>query len=331
MASGYSDLSEISKSRAYGIAPKPPKIDLINERPRRESLIERQLTTSIVRPELDFEQQFNYINNSNRNNLQQQVYEQFNQVAPRGTGEIRPQIVTTQRREVRVENTFIDSPPPYLKPSSSSETATSSRRYTNNEASVSPSYDELVNNLAEEEDKLKKEVAYMNRHLSPWARPRQVREPRKEPQARSPRGEQRWMKECPSGSNSRPTSRASSTRSNVEADLMEKASKLLQDVEELEKKPFNSQQVLIESGASSRSGSEKPKSPLDDMSSIHTAIIKVPKREIDNKSPLPFSYDNFSTLGVRGNIASVGAAEPEKPYAPIFPVIRRNMSQTSKR
>lgn len=112
---------------------------------------------------------------------------------------------------------------------------------------------------------------------------------------------------------------------------MEKAAKLLQDVEELEKKPYNSQKVLIESGASSRASSEKPKNPMEDVSSIHTAIIKVPKRETDNKSPLPFSYDNFSTLGVRGNIASVGATEPEKPYAPIFPVIRRNMSPSSKR
>lgn len=108
---------------------------------------------------------------------------------------------------------------------------------------------------------------------------------------------------------------------------MEKASKLLQDVEELERKPLNTQQILIESGA--RRSMDRDQGPVS--SSIHTAIIKVPKNEPDNKSPLPFAFDNFSTLGVRGNIASVGAAEPEKPYPPIFPTIKRTPSPTTNR
>ena len=134
-------------------------------------------------------------------------------------------------------------------------------------------------------------------------------------------------------SGSRPASRASST---TEADLMEKTAKLLQDVEEIERKPIKTQQILIESGvgtASSKSRSATPGSQdtPGNSGSIHTAIIRVPNVDIDNKSPLPFAYDNFSTLGVRGNIASVGAAPPESPYPPIFPQIKRTPSPTVDR
>lgn len=188
---------------------------------------------------------------------------------------------------------------------------------------LDPVYTSLVSELEEKDAKLRREVAYMNLHSNPWSRPRQIREPRKEPAPKVVRNDQRWVREVPSSPASRPTSRASSTRSNTEADLMEKAAQLLRDAEDLEKKPLKTQELLIESGART-SRSSQSVSPLPGTSSIHTAVIKVPKREVNNKSPLPFAYDNFSTLGVRGNIASVGATEPEKPYAPIFPIVKRS-------
>lgn len=115
---------------------------------------------------------------------------------------------------------------------------------------------------------------------------------------------------------------------------MEKAAKLLKDVEEIEKKQLVNEPVIIDSR-----GNPKPASTNSGSlgqygqgsSGVQTAILKVPTREVDNKSPLPFSYDNFSTLGVRGNIASVGAAEPEKPYPPIFPTIKRTPSPHGRR
>lgn len=177
---------------------------------------------------------------------------------------------------------------------------------------------------------MRREMAYLNQQMSPWARPRQIRAPRQEPEPRTARNQQRWVKECPSPSRStsRPTSRASSTRSITEIDLMEKTAKLLQDADEIEKKPLKTQEILIENGVRGRDSSKSPTS--EGVSSIHTAIIKVPKQEIDNKSPLPFAYDNFSTLGVRGNIASVGAAPPETPYPPIFPVVKRTPSPANR-
>lgn len=163
----------------------------------------------------------------------------------------------------------------------------------------------------------------------PWT-PRQVREPRREPAASVKKNEAIWVKEFPnSAPSSRPTSRASSTRSTTEADLLEKAAKLLQDVEEIERKPIVNEPVIIDPRGNPKPVSSAPKSPADfrtGSSGVQTAIIKVPSREVDNKSPLPFSYDNFSTLGVRGNIASVGAAEPESPYPPIFPTIKKSPS-----
>lgn len=95
---------------------------------------------------------------------------------------------------------------------------------------------------------LKRELAYMNQHKSPWSRPRQIREPRREPQKGIIRRDQKWSKECPSAPVSRPTSRASSTRSTTEEDLLKRVEGLLQDVEEIEKKPLKQQQILIESG-----------------------------------------------------------------------------------
>lgn len=338
MASGYSDLSEIRKDRtAYGLHQKPPKINLLNEKPRRESLIEQQLTSNIVRPtfsQINNQQQQQFASNQQAVNSRSHEFvlnsgqhhgnsaQYLNRPSTSSFVDLQPP--SSSGYNVNY-NTHRGVDHPYGK--TMTETVQVTRTTTTN---PSRDYSDLARELAEKEEKLKREMAYLNQQLSPWSRPPQIREPRREPEPRKSRSEQRWLKECPSGSSSRPASRASSTRSNTEADLMEKAAKLLQDVEELEKKPLKTQQILIESGATSRA-SQKSTSPVQDVSSIHTAIIKVPTTEIDNKSPLPFAYDNFSTLGIRGNIASVGAAPPETPYAPIFPLIKRTPSPREKR
>lgn len=358
MASGYSDLSEIRKDRGvYGLHQKPAKINLLNEKPRRESLIEQQLTSSIVRPTLydqvnyqheqqssygqAQEQRFNMAGPSRQQpnygedtrSLPQHQKQQLTSpfvMCPGGTstssysyssGPGQTTTVTTKvTRKLIAENRPASAPmrepPPIPQPMVTQRTS------VNIDNNNNTTYTELVNDLAEKQAKLRREMAYLNQQLSPWARPPQIREPRREP--RAVRSEQRWVKECPSGSSSRPNSRASSTRSTTELDLMEKADRLLKDVEELEKKPLKTQQILIESGAQPRSSSSPGSST--GVSGIHTAIIKVPVTEIDNKSPLPFAFDNFSTLGVRGNIASVGAAPPETPYPPIFPTMKRTPS-----
>lgn len=267
MASGYSDLSEIRKdANSYAEFHKPPKINLLNEKPRRESLIEQQLSTAIVRPTFDYQPSFSQQQQVNSISLQHQ---QVN--------------LHTQPHQVY------------------------SQGFHRNEASA--------------------------RDLqSPWSRPRVIREPRREPGPGSIRRDPKWVKECPATPPSRPTSRASSTRSTTEADVIEKAAKLLQDAEELERKPLNTQQILVEPGArGSRQQQASPYMQQQEVSSVHTAVIRVPNHEVDNKSPLPFAYDNFSTLGVRGNIASFGAAEPESPYPPIFPQIKRTPSPTNRR
>lgn len=343
MASGYSDLSEIQKDRgAYGLHQKPPKINLLNEKPRRESLIEHQLASTITRPVL----------NQQSTDLQQQQFTQHqalgqgSQLSANIKGPNWGRDYTSANYAVahgpladgsgpsggssRRDDSMSYNAVPYPRNATVLTKTVRTMTTSTNEQSPS-SYMEIVNDLAEKEAKLKREIAYLNQQLSPWARPPQTREPRREPQPKAARSDQRWVKECPSSSSSRPTSRASSTRSTTEADLMEKAAKLMQDVEELEKKPLKTQQILIESGATSRQASRPSSSPTPSVSSVHTAIIKVPKVEVDNKSPLPFAYDNFSTLGVRGNIASVGATPPETPYPPIFPMIKRSPSPLNKR
>lgn len=307
MASGFSDLSEIQKaSRTYGTHHKPPKIDLLNEQPRRDSIIEQQLSGSIIRPEAP--------SNSQLEGSKSYIYPSMADTQLDATGGLFADSGTSAGfdhcREYQMES------------NKNRNTLTDRGILLSHVQSTSQSQLNKIENLeaelASKEAALKREIAYMNLHHNPWSRPKQIREPRKEPQARIMRTNQRWLKECPSPSTSRPTSRASSTKTTTEADLLEKTSRLLQEVEEIEKKPLNQQQILIEGGI------RKVSSPVSETpSSVHTAIIKVPKREVNNKSPLPFSYDNFSTLGVRGNIASVGAAEPDTPYPPIFPTIKR--------
>ena len=339
MASGYSDLSEIQKNNGlYGVHQKPPKINLISEKPRRESLVERELSCKLARtdtgpPTQQVQQQVNFdiSHDLGRSSQAHYAHDNFGNLntfdrAGNQTGYTTTSVsydasrpgtstTTTTTRTVRTQQ--------QQQQQQQQPTAAAPSRVDSIQA-----YTELVNDLAAKEAKLRREMAYLNQQLSPWSRPRQVRAPRQEPDQRSARSQQRWVKECPSSrSSSRPTSRASSTRSNTEADLMEKSAKLLQDAVEIERKPLKKQEILIESGARR---TEEVNSPSGGVSSIHTAIITVPKTEIDNKSPLPFAYDNFSTLGVRGNIASVGAAPPETPYPPIYPVVKRTPSPANR-
>lgn len=320
MASGYSDLSEISRNqRAYGLHNQPAKINLLNERPRRESVIEQQLTTIIERPSVSNQQQ----------QQQQHLYQQatssnYQQQPVQGSHRFNliqsdePQQAIT-KHQTMITTTTRMSP------------QTRGAQQLQQKQNPLMAYSELVSDLAQKEAKLRRELAYTNQHLAnPWARPPQIREPRREPAragvvAASSNREHshQWVKEIPVSPTSRSVSRASSTRSTAESDLMEKTDRLLKDVEELEKKQLKTQQILIEGDATRTSpiGLQAANS-----GSLHTAIIKVPATEPDNKSPLPFAFDNFSTLGVRGNIASFGAAEPESPYPPIFPVVKRTPS-----
>lgn len=323
MASGYSDLSEIRRDgRVYVASMKPPKINLLSGEPRRESLIEEQLTSSIVRPDLQQPQQATWV--------QQPIRSQGLQSSDSGwhpygqNGSIRVSYTMTQPHLSQSE------PMPGYSQTSRTTYSTQTRTIKEQTRDGSEANNmglkeisELSRTLAEKEAALKREIAYVNQYKNPWV-PKQVRDPRREPPPRVMQ-EKVWVKEVSSSPSSRPTSRASSTRSTTEADLLDKAAKLLLDVEEIEKKPIATEPIIINSRGNSRTASSPgPTSPS--ASGIQTAIIKVPIKEIDNKSPLPFAYDNFSTLGVRGNIASVGAAEPEKPYAPIFPMIKRSPS-----
>jgi hypothetical protein len=322
MASGYSDLSEIRKNDVYARHHRPAKINLISERPRRESLVEQQLSTSIPRTDLGFD-----------GGVQRtETWSETQNYRPTTSSFVHS---STTSRDYGPFQGAEESIVSQRSVSSSYAAATRTGTGGSSDQSYGLTLErnqlaELENDLAQKEARLKREIAHLNQQLSPWARPRVIREPRREPEPRSSRSQQRWVKECPSTPSSRPTSRASSTRSNTEAELMEKASKLVQTAEELEKKPLKTQMILIENGARRRVESPT-KAESSGVSSVHTAIIKVPNHEVDNKSPLPVAFDNFSTLGVRGNLASIGAAPPETPYPPIFPVVKRTPSPADNR
>lgn len=113
---------------------------------------------------------------------------------------------------------------------------------------------------------------------------------------------------------SRPASRASSTRAaTIERDLLDNEAKLIKDIEEMERKPYSPQQMIVD-----RHERETPSFNQWYMTD------RGDPRHVDNKSPLPFAFDNFSTKGVRGNISSVGAVEPDRPRPPIYPIVRRS-------
>lgn len=152
--------------------------------------------------------------------------------------------------------------------------------------------------LAEKEAKLMAEIESLHqRPYSPFIVPSKI--DLTEEQRRS----KRQQDHVPSP---RPHSRASSTRSTYE-DLVDKEAKLLQEIEEMERKPFNPQKMVAEREQWYPEGNSK--------------------REIDNKSPLPFSFDNLTTKGVRGNIAT--AAAIDRPRPPIYPIVVSSLGSSS--
>lgn len=302
----YNRIEEIN--RVYGNDQRPARYDLIREQPiRRNSKLEQQPTMNMNPIQFDA--------SSN---------------AP------------TSSRSQQQQHTSVNYPPSLAQarlangPSGATSSAPNppQRKYTGldviNDYGL-PELNSLTNELAQKEAKLRREIAYMNTYRNRF-QPKSSWETRREPEAHSgpsAKSHKLWRKEVPqSPFGSRPNSRASSARSaTTEADILEKAAKLLEDAEELERKEIIDEPIVLDPKGEQRpaSGTSSPANTLS-RRGVKSAIISVPSRDIDNKSPLPFSYDNFSTLGVRGNIASVGAAKPDKPYPPIFPQLKRTQS-----
>lgn len=81
--------------------------------------------------------------------------------------------------------------------------------------------------------------------------------------------------------------------------------------------PFNCYNKLMSDGSSSN----------DNRDYSHSAnsifMHKDSQGFIDNRAPLPFAFDNLSTGGIKGNIATVGAVTPDKPYPPFAKSVRK--------
>jgi len=320
--SGYAQAPHKPDNRIFASYPMPAKIDLIQERPRRESLVEKQLEGAIGQtfvPKLDV----------SNNPLDRPANQQPNVWRPSTKNDSSmimqyrqpPRAQQLQRADIRRD---------YGQPGSFCETMTTTTVKTTN-TSAQNAEQQLRVELANKERKLMAEIEAMDEQPYDFLKaPPRIHSRDNEHQQRVIRNQQ-YQKEF--GPSPRSSSRASSTRSTGD-DLMEKESKLLRDIEELERKPFNPQTIIVDSNRVSKDsggqydGSARPASAA---SSVHTAVIRIPSREVDNRSPLPFSFDNFSTKGVRGNIASVCALEPERPPPPIFPILKRTPSPSGNR
>lgn len=330
-------------SRVFASYPMPAKIDLINEQPRRESLLEQQLGNILNQPQIPRieisgqQQQSNGSWNNQPNN--QQVYNQS------------PNVVSTNGASVNTPNSTITT----TTTSTTSATTFSNQQKSNNAAIFAAE-------LAAKEAKLMAEITAL--HERPYS-PFQV--PAKIDLTDERNTSQRQYQNAPSP---RPSSGTSSIRS-TSADLMDKEAKLLQEIEEIERKPYNPQTMVVEREQWYEYPEDNPYDkhltdsrrrikdfcslpshmypkqgafihennlttstqgrPASSAGSIHTTIIRSPAREVDNKSPLPFAFDNFSTKGVRGNLASAGAIEPDRPRPPIYPMVKRTPSPSMTR
>lgn len=331
--------------RIFASYPMPAKIDLLKEAPRRESLVEQQLSrqieTSLGPPRIEISQeaglnlQAGHSPQAYRNEqrtLDQQVQQQH---LPQTHGQLN------QVASSRVETMTAISKP--------QQSAVGSKNLNN--AAI------LAAELAAKEAKLMAEItAFHQRPYSPFQVPDKI----------DLTSEQREVqKQYQNAPSPRCNSRASSSRC-TSTDLLDKEAKLLREIEEIGRKPFNPQTMVVEKEQWYEYPEGKPNDrhlteskrrikdfcsipqemypegglhihednlpasslgrPSSAIGSMHTTIIRSPKREIDNKSPLPFAFDNFTTKGVRGNIASVGAIEPDRPRPPIYPIIKRTPS-----
>lgn len=322
--------------RVFASYPMPPKINLSNEQPRRESLLESQLQQNIG----------NHVAISlgpnDHNNMNQYQTSTLSQGSPNSVD-----------RNSRTTTTITTSTVTTTK------SAESPLQNVTNQRNESPKASQLTMELAQKEARLMADIkAFQVRPYSPYQVP---------PKIDLSSEHTAILTQAQNSPTPRPYSQASSTRSStIEADLLDKEAKLMRDIEELERKPFNPQQMVLEKEEWYEYPKGRPEErqlaeskrrvrdfcnlpedlyrnqqahiyednlPISTLrgrsagpspSSIRTAIIRQPKREIDNKSPLPFAFDNFTTKGVRGNIATVGAVEPDRPRAPIYPIMKRS-------
>ena len=348
--------------RIFASYPMPAKIDLLNERPRCESLIERQLEYQIGQPvpRIEVTEQKSMVTDSqwapNRcggENLIRQP------MSGRVSSTNYSTIITathhnvvgaSQRQDPQQHPNWQIYDQGQQQQLQQVPNLTSRTQTTNIRQIISNNAANLAAELAEKEAKLMAEIEALHR------RPYNADQtPAKIDLTREQRIAQQQHEHAPSP---RPYSRASSTRSTT-ADLLDKEAKLMQQIEEIESKPFNPQTMVVEreqwseypegrpssrhltdskrrvkdfcslpsymyEGQDRHVHEELPIATQKSKADVQTLIIRSPKREIDNKSPLPFAFDNFSTKGVRGNIASATAVEPERPRPPIYPIIKRS-------
>lgn len=327
-------------SRVFVSYPMPPKIDYSNEQPRRESLLASQLDQKIVTHMHESQAIGQQMMNSQQPIIT--VNQQSSIMSPNQSRQTTE--ITTRTTTTTTTNGLKAAP-------SVSQT----------QASPSPNSAILARELAQKEAKLMADIqAFHARPYSPYQSP---------PKIDLASEQTAILTQAQNSPSPRPFSQASSSGSlNIEADLLDKEAKLMKDIEEIERKPFNPQKMVLEredwyeypegrpnerhlteSRRRVRDFCTLPEGMYNNQQahfhdeqirghsagpspeSIHTAIIRKPKREIDNKSPLPFAFDNLTTKGVRGNIASVGAVEPDRPRAPIYPIVRRTPTPTFAR
>lgn len=343
--------------RIFASYPMPAKIDLINERPRRESLVDRELNQQIgssVLPKIELSsQQFSTTTNYHNQALPPTQRIEENQNFRQYEQHVITNVAPLQSANNSQQQQYMQQPAGSMRTTTLLNNEAFNRRLVNNAELLS-------RDLAEKEAKLMAEINSLHqRPYSPFQTPDKI------DLTNEQRKIQQQLDNAPSP---RPYSRASSTRStSAAADLLDKEAKLLQEIEEMERKPYNPQTMVVEreqwfeypqgrpndmqltdskrrvkdfcslpshmyetgdrhvheENLPSTSSLSRPNSSAG---SIHTTIIRSPKREIDNRSPLPIAFDNFSTKGVRGNIASIGAIEPDRPRPPIYPIIKRSPS-----
>lgn len=340
--SNYAPAPQKPDGRVFASYPMPAKIDLLKEAPRRESLVEqqleRQIGSSLGPPRIEISQE--NFQSTHEDKTAQLNYPQQSAI----NRQVQVQHLSQTQGQVIQGPSRIET----MTANANKQSTIGSKNLNN--AAI------LASELAAKEAKLMAEItAFHQRPYSPFQVPDKI----------DLTSEQREVqKQYQNAPSPRPHSRTSSSRC-TSADLLDKEAKLLQEIEEIGRKPFNPQTMVVEreqwyeypegrpndrqltdSRRRIRDFCSLPQGmypgegihvhednlPVSSLGSsghannMHTTIIRSPRREIDNKSPLPFAFDNFTTKGVRGNIASVGAIEPDRPRPPIYPIIKRTPS-----
>ena len=348
-----------SDGRIFASYPMPRKIDLLNERPRRDSLLEQQLDEGIKFESHGMEQPRITVTEQTTTTVVREVNNGMNHDIRQPTQQTSASYTQNYQEPIygyRTINQISQEVPRMNQAQSSNQGQSANRQPMSNTINKTNAAALLAVELAEKEAKLMKEItAFHQRPYSPFKTPDKI------DLTSEQRAIQQQYQNAPS-----PRAGSRSSMRSPSADLLEKEAKLLQEIEEIESKPYNPQTMVVERDQwfeleNGRPGSRNlvdSRRRLRDFcnvppglseerhiheehisslqasptpGSIHTTIIRSPKREIDNKSPLPFAFDNFTTKGVRGNIASVGAVEPERPRPPIYPIVKRTPSPSFAR